>query len=262
MANLISFGDLLGQSLDLYEKNWKKLTIQTLWLFAGILVGYIPYLGLIFLSEGKEPAVAVPMQLLGFILFMLCILPPSIRLNLLVLKLAKGEGAEPTAWDKVFALLLPTVLIGLVAGILTVLGFVLLIIPGIWLSVALGFACYALWDDGTKGWGAVKRSYQLVKGRWWATVVRLVVPHLLIGLAWLVVFLVSLLCLGILTVLGLMLIGLLGTVSPMAATIATFIGIILLAIAGLAAYLIPLIVLTPLSLLPTAKVYVSLKSTR
>lgn len=262
MANLISFGDLLGQSLDLYEKNWKKLSIQTLWMFAGILVGYIPYLGLIFLSDKQEPAIAIPMQLLGFVLFMVCLLPPTIRLNLMVLKLAKGEGAEPTAWNKVFALFLPTVVIGLLETLFTVAGFVLLIIPGIWLSVALGFACYALWDDGTKGWGAIKRSYQLVKGRWWATLIRLIVPHLLIALVWMVVFLVSLLCLAILTVLGLMLIGLLGTVSALGATIASFVGIALLAIAGLAAYLIPLIILTPLSLLPTAKVYLNLKSTR
>lgn len=262
MANLISFGDLLGQSLDLYEKNWKKLTIQTLWLFAGVLIGYIPYLGLIFLSDGRELMVAIPMRVLGFILFLACLLPPTIRLNLMVLKLAKGEGAEPAAWNKVLALLLPTIIIGLLEGILTVVGFILLVIPGIWLSVALGFACYALWDDGAKGWGAIKRSYQLVKGRWWATLVRVLVPHLLIGMAWFIAFAVAALCIAVLTVLGVMLIGLLGTVSSLAATIASFVGIVLLVIAGLAAYFIPLLIMTPLSLIPSAKVYLSLKSTR
>jgi hypothetical protein len=262
MANLISFGDLLGQSLDLYEKNWKKLSLLTLWVFLGVLIGEIPNLGLAFLARNQETAVAIGMQLLGMLILLVCVLPPTIRLNLVVLKLAKGEGAEATPWNKTFALLLPTIIVSLLQGLLTLGGFILLIIPGIWLSVALGFATYALWDEGTKGLGALKRSYQLVKGRWWATLVRLLVPHFLIGMVWFVAFMVAALCIAILTVLGLMLIGLLGTVSPLAANIASIVGLILLVVSGLAAYFIPLIVMTPLSMIPSVKVYLNLKSTR
>lgn len=262
MANLISFGDLIGQSVSLYEKNWKKLTVHTLWLMVGVLVGYIPYLGLIFLSENQPTVIATLMRCLGFILFILCLMLPVIRLSLAVLKMAKGESAGEMKWNTITPILLPSLVVCLLEALLVLAGYVFLILPGIWLSVALGFSCYVFWDEGKKGFSAIKQSYQLVKGRWWATMVRLLVPGILVGFVWVAFILVGVLCLLVLSVLGLMLLGLIGTAAPEVANVLRYVGIALLAVGGVAVYMVPLVILTPLSMFPTVKVYLNLKSTR
>ena len=69
------------------------------------------------------------------------------------------------AWRLTPSLLLLTLLYAL--GL--VLGFLLLILPGIWLYVAWAFATPALLVEGLRGRKALGRSFGLVKGRWWRT---------------------------------------------------------------------------------------------
>jgi hypothetical protein len=59
------------------------------------------------------------------------------------------------------------------------LGFVALILPGVWLSVAWAFATPALLVEGLRGRRALGRSFQLVRGRWWRTFGVLIVGFLL-----------------------------------------------------------------------------------
>lgn len=66
----------------------------------------------------------------------------------------------------------------LVVGI--VLGFVALIVPGIWLAIAWSVAYPVMLVEGTGGFGALKRSFKLVEGHWWATCGRLLVAYILV----------------------------------------------------------------------------------
>ncbi|CAA9502439.1 MAG: hypothetical protein AVDCRST_MAG67-2043, partial [uncultured Solirubrobacteraceae bacterium] len=59
------------------------------------------------------------------------------------------------------------------------LGFVLLILPGIWLFVAWAFATPALLVEGRRGRKALGRSFGLVKGRWWRTFGVLIIGFIL-----------------------------------------------------------------------------------
>ncbi|WCB91683.1 hypothetical protein DSM104299_00356 [Baekduia alba] len=61
-----------------------------------------------------------------------------------------------------------------------VAGFVALILPGVWLSVAWSVAFPVMLVEGTGGVGALKRSFQLTEGRWWATLGRLAVAYILV----------------------------------------------------------------------------------
>lgn len=61
----------------------------------------------------------------------------------------------------------PLVWIGILSGIVIVLGFFLLIIPGIIFMVWFAFGQYLFVDKGTRGVDALKVSRALVKGRWW-----------------------------------------------------------------------------------------------
>jgi Membrane domain of glycerophosphoryl diester phosphodiesterase len=66
----------------------------------------------------------------------------------------------------------------LVVGLLT--AFILLVIPGIWLGVAWAVAIPVMLVEGRGGVGALKRSFELVQGRWWATFGRLAVAYIMV----------------------------------------------------------------------------------
>ncbi|MGH2943908.1 MAG: glycerophosphoryl diester phosphodiesterase membrane domain-containing protein [Solirubrobacteraceae bacterium] len=73
------------------------------------------------------------------------------------------------------SLLLLTLLYALGVGF----GTLLFIAPGVWLYVAWAFAIPALLVEGLRGRAALKRSFELVKGRWWRTFGVIVVGYIL-----------------------------------------------------------------------------------
>jgi hypothetical protein len=70
-------------------------------------------------------------------------------------------------------------------------------LPGIWLSVLLGYSLPSLVEDGTRSLDALKASADLVKGRWWAVFGRNLVVGIVVGL------LASLTTLLVLVIVGL-----------------------------------------------------------
>ena len=60
--------------------------------------------------------------------------------------------------------------------------FLACLVPGIYLWVAWSVATPALLLEDRRGWGALKRSRELVKGRWWPTVAVLILVAILTGI--------------------------------------------------------------------------------
>ena len=67
--------------------------------------------------------------------------------------------------------ILPIYFLGIVASLGIALGFLCLIIPGIWLSVAWSF-CFEVAILRDRGLGALAYSQELVRGRWWKVFAR------------------------------------------------------------------------------------------
>lgn len=99
---------------------------------------------------------------------------------------AQAYLGETTSWREslrfALARLHSIVWIVVLGGILTVIGFVLLVVPGVYLSVAFAVALPVLLTEGVRGRAALGRSRRLVKGRWWKTAVLLFVAGLLAGI--------------------------------------------------------------------------------
>ena len=85
--------------------------------------------------------------------------------------------------------------VGFLTLLMVGLGFLACLIPGIWLAIAYSVAVPVLLIEGTKGIGALGRSFRLVRGRWWPTFGVLLLGQLLITI---VQTMVSLPVLGIL----------------------------------------------------------------
>lgn len=70
----------------------------------------------------------------------------------------------------------------LLAAVLLVLGFVFLIIPGIYLSVPFSFILYVKVIENKNLGDTLSRCFQLVKNQWWATFGILILAYLIIGI--------------------------------------------------------------------------------
>lgn len=76
-------------------------------------------------------------------------------------------------------------------------GMAALFLPGLWLSVLLGYSLLCLVEDGARGLDALAASAALVKGRWWATFGRNLVMGIVVGLLGSLTTLVILLIVGL-----------------------------------------------------------------
>ena len=72
--------------------------------------------------------------------------------------------------------------LALAGGLILVLAFVALIVPGIWLAVAFSVSVPALLLERGGPVQALRRSFRLVRGRWWPTAGALIVGYLLIAI--------------------------------------------------------------------------------
>jgi uncharacterized membrane protein len=108
-----------------------------------------------------------------------------------VLKLIRGERAEFgdafVGFSKAF---LPLFLCGLIMQLLVSVGFMLCIIPGIYLGVAWIFALPLVIDKQLDFWPAMELSRKVVSHHWW-TLFALLLVNLLVILLGVVVCLVG-----------------------------------------------------------------------
>lgn len=78
---------------------------------------------------------------------------------------------------------IPAVLwISIIVALATMLGFILLVIPGIIVMVRTSFAWIALVVEGTRGTKAVRRSWRLSKGNFWRVLATLFLATLIGGI--------------------------------------------------------------------------------
>lgn len=73
------------------------------------------------------------------------------------------QGSLRYAWKRLRSI----VWLSILKGLLLIVGFVLCVIPGVYLYGAFAVTTPALMLEGTRGRKALRRSRELVKGRWW-----------------------------------------------------------------------------------------------
>ena len=87
-----------------------------------------------------------------------------------VQRIAAGERVKLGTALKAAIRHVPAVaLVGILYSFGIAIGFVLLVIPGIWLSVVWYFGAQAAVVEGHSAWHALERSRDMVADRWWRT---------------------------------------------------------------------------------------------
>ena len=145
----VDIGGCIGRSWELIQKNfWLCVGATTLiWLVNGAVSG-VPFIGGL-----------VGLALLG---------PLHGSLSFMFLKLVRGERAElGDAFSGFNIAFVPLMLCGLISSLLTSVGFLACLLPGIYLLVAWKLALLLVIDKKLDFWPAMEVSRKVITHHWW-----------------------------------------------------------------------------------------------
>lgn len=176
---LSSVGALLKQTIEIYKTGFKKfLGLQLVPILAflplAVMVGAWLLASFTIKATNALMIANVVLGLLGIIALLFGIYL-AVLSQVGIFMLLKDFKVERT-FKEILVSSKPYVLnfIGtsFMVGIVALIGFVLLIVPGIIWTVVYAFAVYVLIFEGLSGWQAMKRSKELVKNYWWPVALR------------------------------------------------------------------------------------------
>jgi len=188
----LNLGDVIGGAFEIYGKSalqmWQIVAIVVVPLtILGVIIARVALPGDVFLQNGVLKTYGSTNSGIGGTI-------ARDLLNVLAQWLATGAlfhlqldtylGRPHTASDSLAYFghrALALMGLGILVAVAVLIGFVLVIIPGIWLAVGLSIAFPVLMLEGLTGIEAMRRSMQLVKGQWWVTFARLIVSALIVG---------------------------------------------------------------------------------
>lgn len=179
------------QHLSLYA------SIYIIPLVATLVFGYATERFFPIGGGGLVETLALPLVITLYVALLILIVLVSIAGSLALLRAVTSPAATTFSsayrysTKHLFAFLVLSVLVGVATGI----GFLLLIIPGIILSVWFLFSQFVFVLEGKRSIAAMKASREYVRGKWWQVFYRLVVLLLVmlvvyLPAAWLVTLLV------------------------------------------------------------------------
>lgn len=160
-------GELLNQSIEVYKTKFN--------LFAKIvglmIMAYLPLIIISLVSgmDGIPAAFKIVLGFLGIIAMLVMVyLTVSAQIGILLAADQQNTDTFGVLFSRARKLFWPFLGISVLVGILLILWSILLIIPGIIFAVYYTLATYVLLYENQKGWAALKRSKELIRGYWWA----------------------------------------------------------------------------------------------
>lgn len=129
------------------------------------------------------------------IIVTLILFPLGVGLGLLGIRRAAGKETPVSALWEPYSQAIPLIVMFILMAVLIVAGFLLLILPGIYLSIAYSFAPYLIVEKNMGVWEALETSRKAITAYWWRYFGLMLVALLLviiglipvfIGLIWVV----------------------------------------------------------------------------
>jgi len=187
----LGIGEILDAGIKLFMRHWRPLALSVVGLILPVQV----LAALITASvapeqfdittdetgvdEGEEAEFLIGQLIIGVLTVVTVLIATAVCFKAVA---DAYMGVEPD-WRRSlrFAVGRFWALVGLaiVGGLLVVLGFVALVIPGIWLAVAYSVAVPALLLERAGPIQSLRRSFRLVRKRWWPTAGVLLVAYVL-----------------------------------------------------------------------------------
>ena len=170
----------------------KQVGFKFNYVIALIIYGAIST-AITFVQEASVETSVGGMASLIEIIITLVLFPLGVGLGLLGIRRAAGKDTPvSTLWEP-YSHALPLIVMFVLMAVLIIAGFFLLVLPGIYLSIAYSFAPYLIVEKNMGVWQALETSRKAITQYWWRyfglMIVALVliiigaIP-LLIGLIW------------------------------------------------------------------------------
>jgi len=189
MVALASEPQSIGRVLDSGFKLFVKAFTGVLPLsLAGAAVLAVPNIANVVMGGPEQVASPLPGATV-LVLFLLALPVYIVLIAAVVYRLGAEAEMHEASTGPALARAVRCVLSLIGAAILYFLamagGLILLIIPGIILSLSLSFGFFAIVLDGESALGALKRSHRLVWGNWWRTLAVVSVPVVIVMILYL-----------------------------------------------------------------------------
>ena len=94
-------------------------------------------------------------------------IPLGVGLGLMGIRRAANKPITPTIIFEPYRYALPLIMMGFLVSILVTAGYLLFILPGIYLTVAYSFAPYLIVEKNMGVWQALEQSRQAITQYWW-----------------------------------------------------------------------------------------------
>ena len=172
-------GDILGTAIRLYRRYWS--TLLAIAAVVAVPLTLLQYAGGHWVRAHGWAAVSASLVAALFALLIYQVLTGAITRAVAAEIAGQRPGIEQSYRFGLIRLG-PVLLVSILAGLATVGGLVLLVIPGIYVGVRLAVSIEALVVEGRRGTRAMARSWSLVGGHWWHSFATLLVAGLLTGL--------------------------------------------------------------------------------
>lgn len=153
--SLNSISSLFSDAWKLYQKQFSVLAEIILLPLLIAVLGYILF------------ALGAPFSILGGVVIFVAYVIFAYSALPLIFSIHHDAGVD-ASYKATLPLFWALVWIVIVEVMATIGGFVMLIIPGIWLSFAFSFVLYILVIEKRRGIDALRQSKDYIKGYWWA----------------------------------------------------------------------------------------------
>jgi hypothetical protein len=185
------FGEILSAAFQLYRRHWRTLVA-----IAAVVVVPLTLLqygiGHWFRTNGQQlegqveasasfwavAGASLLAALVGLLLYQ--VLTGAITRNIAA-EVAGQDLDLEQSYRFGLARLGPILVVSVLVGLATLLGLIVLIIPGIYIGVRLAVSTQALVVEDKRGTHALRRSWDLVGGHWWHAAFTLLVAGLITG---------------------------------------------------------------------------------
>ncbi|ACF11125.1 protein of unknown function DUF975 [Chlorobaculum parvum NCIB 8327] len=155
------FGQLIENGYEVNTSDYVQKGWEMFKEHVGEFVGFTLLVFAISLASAK-------LEALGSLLFSALAAPLYAGYSIAAFRLINGQSLQFSDFFRGFNYFLPLFLAGLASGIIVSVGFMLLIIPGIYLAIGYMLTTFLIIDHRMEFWQAMETSRKIITKNWFA----------------------------------------------------------------------------------------------